>query len=137
MNNKNYFVYLLLSTSGTTYVGATIDLDRRLRQHNGELVGGAKATKIKVNKGETWIRACYISEFPSWQAALQFEWRWKRLGRKFPKRMNPLERRIKALQFLLSLESSTTKAIPFLQWENPPKINIEVEEVKQYLDNYN
>ena len=137
MNNKNYFVYLLLSTSGTTYIGATIDLERRLRQHNGEIVGGAKATKIKVSKGETWRRACYISEFPTWQAALQFEWRWKRLGRKFPKKMNPLERRIKALQLLLSLDSSTTKAIPFSQWENPPKINIELEDVKQYLDNYN
>ena len=89
MSDKEFFVYLLISSSKSTYVGATVDLNRRLRQHNGELVGGAKATKIKVKKGEVWERACYVSEFPTWQAALQFEWRWKRLGRKFPKKMYP------------------------------------------------
>ena len=29
-----FFVYLLLSSDNSTYVGATVDLDRRLRQHN-------------------------------------------------------------------------------------------------------
>jgi predicted GIY-YIG superfamily endonuclease len=131
MSNE-FYVYLLVSTSGTTYVGATVDLDRRLRQHNKELVGGAKATSIKVSKGEIWTRACYVSEFPSWQAALQFEWRWKRLGRKFPRKMNPLERRLRALDLLLSFESSTTKAIPFLEWETPPEVYIELDNVYQY-----
>ena len=135
MSDKKFYVYLLISTSKTTYVGATVDLDRRLRQHNGELVGGAKATKIKVKKGEVWTRACYVSEFPTWQAALQFEWRWKRLGRKFSRKMYPLERRIKALKLLLSLEKSTTKAVPFSEWENPPKVNIELEEVNEYWNN--
>ena len=135
LNNKKFYVYLLLSTSKTTYVGATVNLNRRLRQHNGELVGGAKATKIKVNKGEVWTRACYISEFPTWQSALQFEWRWKRLNRKFPRKMYPLERRIKALKLLLSLDSSTTKAVPFSEWENPPKVNIELDEVNEYFNN--
>ena len=48
--SKNYYVYLLIATSGTTYVGATVNLERRLRQHNKELVGGAKATTAKVKK---------------------------------------------------------------------------------------
>ena len=48
MMDKNYFVYLLKSTNGSTYIGATVNLDRRLRQHNGELVGGAISTSIKV-----------------------------------------------------------------------------------------
>jgi structure-specific endonuclease subunit SLX1 len=64
-------------------VGATVDVDRRLRQHNKELAGGAHATGMKVNKGETWQRICYVSGFPTWQAALQFEWRWKQISRKF------------------------------------------------------
>ena len=51
--SKNYYVYLLKSTKGTTYVGATVNLERRLRQHNKELVGGAKATTAKVKKGES------------------------------------------------------------------------------------
>ena len=135
MSDKNFYVYLLISSSKSTYIGATIDLNRRLRQHNGELVGGAKATKIKVKKGEIWERACHVSEFPSWQAALQFEWRWKRLCRKFSKKMYPLERRLNALKMLLSLDSSTSKAIPFLEWETPPKVNLEIEDAEILWNN--
>ena len=67
---KQQYVYLLVSTSGATYVGATVDLDHRLRQHNKELKGGAKATSMKVERGETWQRHCYVSGFPTWQSAL-------------------------------------------------------------------
>jgi structure-specific endonuclease subunit SLX1 len=76
------FVYLLVSTSGSTYVGATVDLDRRLRQHNKEIKGGAHATGAKVAQGESWTRAAHVSGFPDWPAALQFEWRWKHISRK-------------------------------------------------------
>ena len=130
--SKNYYVYLLKSTKGTTYVGATVNLERRLRQHNKELVGGAKATTAKVKKGESWKRVCYVYNFPTWQAALQFEWRWKRLGRKFPRRMNPLERRLRALDLLFTLESSTSKAVPFSEWGLPPEVYIELDEVYNY-----
>ncbi|NDE19905.1 MAG: hypothetical protein EB000_05660, partial [Alphaproteobacteria bacterium] len=33
------FVYLLESSDKATYVGATVDVDRRLRQHNKEIKG--------------------------------------------------------------------------------------------------
>ena len=73
-NNKYMsYVYLLVSTNGNTYVGATVDLDRRLRQHNKLIKGGAHATGIKVAQGEIWTRAAHVSGFPDWQAALQFE----------------------------------------------------------------
>lgn len=120
---SSFFVYLLESTNKSTYVGATIDIDRRLRQHNKEISGGAVATGIKVAKGETWRRHCYVSGFPTWQAALQFEWRWKQLSRKLPQAMNPLERRMNALTSLLNLERSTSKAIPFAEWEQFPIVN--------------
>lgn len=129
---SNFYVYLLVSSSGSTYIGATVDLDRRLRQHNKELVGGAKATSSKVTKGEIWERACYVMNFPSWSAALQFEWRWKKLSWKLSKKMKPLERRLRALDLLLSLESSTTKAIPFSEWETPPEVYIEIDDVYDY-----
>ena len=125
------FVYLLVSTSGATYVGATIDLERRLKQHNKELKGGAHATGTKVNQGETWTRVAHVSGFPDWQAALQFEWRWKQISRKLSIKMKPLERRMKALEILLQLEQSTTKAIPFQEWLVPPEVHCETPEAKE------
>ena len=118
------YVYLLLATPfrNATYVGATVDLDRRLRQHNKEIKGGATATSIRVIKGDTWIRAAYVQGFPDWQAALQFEWRWKQLSRKLPTNMDPLLRRMKALKELLSLERSTTKAKAYSEWPSSPEV---------------
>ncbi len=34
------YVYLLVSSDNATYVGANVDIDRRLRQHNKEIKGG-------------------------------------------------------------------------------------------------
>ena len=128
------FVYLLLSSDNATYVGATIDLDRRLRQHKKEIKGGAFATSAKVNKGETWIRACHVEGFPDWQAALQFEWRWKHLSRQLSKKLKPLERRMKALEQLLALERPTTKAIAYTEWPSPPEVHLETDESKKYYE---
>ena len=117
-------VYLLLATPlrQATYVGATVDLAHRLRQHNKEIKGGAVATGIRVAKGDTWIRAAHVSGFPDWQAALQFEWRWKQLTRKLPAKMKPLERRMNALKQLLALERPTTKAKAYSEWESSPEV---------------
>jgi structure-specific endonuclease subunit SLX1 len=121
------YVYLLESSDHATYVGATIDLDRRLRQHNKEIKGGARATGIKVNQGQQWKRICYVSGFPDWRAALQFEWRWKQITRKQCKKMRPLERRMIALHQLLELDKSTQQALPFIEWVSPPEIHMESE----------
>ena len=129
-----FFVYLLLSSDNATYVGATVDLDRRLRQHNKEIKGGAFATGSKVEKGETWIRVCHVEGFPDWSAALQFEWRWKQITRKISISVNPLHRRIVALKQLLSLERPTSKAIKFSEWPEPPKINLEDNEARKYYE---
>ena len=125
---KPAFVYLLVSNTGSTYVGATVDLDRRLRQHNGEIKGGAKIT----SKRDVWRRHCYVSGFPTWQSALQFEWRWKQITRKISKsRIElksvskidfPLERRLCALTDLLALERSTSNAIPYADWSAYPDV---------------
>ena len=114
-----FFVYLLESTSHATYVGATVDLEHRLRRHNGEIKGGARATTMKVKKGEIWRRACYVEGFPTWSEALKFEWAWKFYSRKLSKTLFPLERRKQALNMLISLEKSTSKAIPYANWETP------------------
>ena len=131
------YVYLLVATNGNSYVGATINLERRLRQHNKEITGGARATGIRVEKGDTWTRAAYVSGFPNWKAALQFEWRWKQLSRKISIKMLPLERRIEALKQLLTLERPTSNAIAYSEWDNPPEVHFEIDDAKLYYNNNN
>ena len=75
-----------------TYIGATIDIDRRLRQHNKELVGGAKATSRRPGE---WYRVCYVTGFQDSHQALSFEWHWKHFSKKFA--ADPLTRRQKGL----------------------------------------
>ena len=89
---------------------------------------------MKVAQGETWTRALHVSGFPDWQAALQFEWRFKHLSRKYPVKMNPLERRIMALKDLLELPQSTSKAKPYSEWPTPPEVHIETDEAKIYYE---
>jgi predicted GIY-YIG superfamily endonuclease len=61
LDKNNYLVYLLINTENNcTYIGCTNNSTRRLRQHNGDLVGGAKYTKLKKEEGE-WIMYGYIS----------------------------------------------------------------------------
>ena len=56
-NNHTYIVYLLVNTSNNnnyTYLGITNNSIRRLRQHNGEIKGGAKYTCAFKGDGQ-WI----------------------------------------------------------------------------------
>ena len=130
------YCYLLFTESNQTYVGATVDPDRRLRQHNKELSGGARATGIRVEQGLTWLRACYITNIPEWRSALQIEWRWKQLGRtQFKHIRNPIERRLYSLKKLLSMEKPTEKAIPYDAYPSgPPQIVWDSEELKNKYD---
>lgn len=130
-----FFVYLLLSSDNCTYIGATVNLERRLRQHNKEIKGGAHATGAKVLKGEMWIRAAHVEGFPDWQAALQFEWRWKQLSRKIhSSSVHPLHTRMIALKKLLKLERPTSKAKAFTEWVEPPKVILEDDEARKYYE---
>ncbi|KZV31979.1 structure-specific endonuclease subunit slx1 [Dorcoceras hygrometricum] len=58
---SRWVVYLILSSNppAKTYVGVTNNFRRRLKQHNGELKGGAKASRA----GRPWICACLIRGF--------------------------------------------------------------------------
>jgi predicted GIY-YIG superfamily endonuclease len=127
---------LYTDNMGKTYVGATTDPDRRLRQHNKEISGGAKSTGISVLKGSTWIRACYIKGIPEWRSALQIEWRWKQLGRTQYKHIkDPIRRRLYSLKKLLSLEKPTEKAIPYESYPSgPPEIIWNSDELKTIYD---
>lgn len=132
----NFYCYLLYTEEGQTYIGATIDPDRRLRQHNKEISGGARATSMRVQQGLSWKRACYIENIPEWRTVLQIEWRWKQLGRtQFKHIKNPIERRLYSLKKLLSLEKPTEKGIPYEAYPSGlPIIHWDSDELKDKYD---
>uniref|UniRef100_A0A6C0JUX3 GIY-YIG domain-containing protein n=1 Tax=viral metagenome TaxID=1070528 RepID=A0A6C0JUX3_9ZZZZ len=117
---KCYFLATSDGGSSKTYIGITPDLERRLKQHNGLQSGGAKATS-----GRTWERICHVKGFPDHTAALQFEWRWKQISRKYGMTYSPIGRRLHALQELLSLDKPTTAAVEYSSYETPLEVVIE------------
>lgn len=56
--DMDWYVYLLRCSDNTLYTGITTDLVRRLRQHNGELAGGAKYTRAKRPVELVWSAHC-------------------------------------------------------------------------------
>ena len=56
--DMDWYVYLLRCSDDTLYTGITTDLVRRLRQHNGELAGGAKYTRAKRPVELVWSDHC-------------------------------------------------------------------------------
>lgn len=42
--SSDWYVYLMQCADQTLYTGITTDVSRRLRQHNGEIKGGARYT---------------------------------------------------------------------------------------------
>ncbi|RZC51936.1 hypothetical protein C5167_020363 [Papaver somniferum] len=80
---SSWSVYLIPSTNAPlkTYVGVTTNFSRRLKQHNGELKGGAKASR----SGRPWICACIIQGFKDHTEACQLESIWKNFSRKLPR----------------------------------------------------
>jgi predicted GIY-YIG superfamily endonuclease len=95
-------VYVLRNDeTGRTYVGCTNSFARRIRQHRGELVGGAKATKCS----RSWRYHVQVTGFTTRSMALSFEWHVKH--HRFPKaafeneHWPPTRRRRKQIDLLL------------------------------------
>lgn len=58
MTEASWHVYLLRCADGSLYTGVARDLARRLRQHNGELVGGANYTRGRRPVSLVWSEPC-------------------------------------------------------------------------------
>jgi len=71
-------LYLLYhKASNRTYIGITTNVQRRLRQHRGEIVGGARFT-TRISKAfpeDTWEIVAFLSNFENRSCVT----RWERL----------------------------------------------------------
>lgn len=95
----------MICCGARTYIGKTNNLRRRLRQHNGQLVGGAKATR---RGGGPWRLVWYVRGFASNSDVLKFEWRCHNP----PRRRFGIEGRTQCLLDVCRLPRWTSTAPP-------------------------
>jgi putative endonuclease len=70
-------MYVLICNDNSFYCGITTNLERRLKQHNGVIKGGAKYTRSKRP-----CRFVYIKKALDHSNALKIEYKFKQLNRK-------------------------------------------------------
>jgi len=110
-----WFCYILRNTlpqySRLTYNGSTNDPIRRLRQHNEEIVGGAKFTH---GRGKSWEIYVLMAGFEDHINTLSCEWRIKHpSGKPGPRARehSGVEGRVKSLNQILGLSKWTSKCM--------------------------
>jgi predicted GIY-YIG superfamily endonuclease len=96
INNTLVCYCIRNETKNRTYVGATNHFTRRIRQHNREIVGGAKATA-----GHKWHNIILVHGFNTRHDLLSFEWHFKHV---VTVNKNGVKRRVEALKKLLSID---------------------------------
>lgn len=112
MSNK-FYCYILASKNenyiNKSYNGMTNNLSRRIRQHNGEIKGGAKYTR---GKGP-WKYIAIIEGYVDKIDALCCEWRIKHPTntRTRPAKYNKPDGRINSLNIVLTLDKWTNNAL--------------------------
>lgn len=84
-----HFCYILYNdTNNATYNGYTNNFERRIRQHNGVIKGGAKATTSQVKKNNVEWKPLVIVEcvgLEDKRRALSLEWSIKYPDNKRPR----------------------------------------------------
>lgn len=120
--SSSYVLYLVASTDGKcTYVGITKNLTKRLRQHNGELKGGAKYTR-----GKSWRLVLTIEGLQFDTHVRQLEWRLHHPLNFHHNQREALKRRVLQLNDAMNMErwtstcanTSEMKGI-CLKWHSP------------------
>lgn len=110
---SQYYCYIIKSINplfaNSTYNGYTNNLKKRLREHNGDIKGGARATR---GKGP-WVYIVIWTGYQTRNEALSCEWRIKHpTNKKFRgSKYNGVVGRIKSLNLLIGLDFWTNKSI--------------------------
>ena len=98
--------FYLIQNGDKTYAGVSPDPVRRLRQHNGEISGGAKYTR---KGGPGWKHKCIVEGFKCKRDALQFEWAVKHCA---PRKTGGLAARLRKMVTVLCKDNWTMTATP-------------------------
>ena len=98
------WVFYVIQNKNYTYAGVSPTPIKRLRQHNGEIKGGAKYT---TSIGLGWEHVCLVTGFQDKIQALQFEWAVKHAH---PRNAGGIQNRIKKLYHICNKERWTAKA---------------------------
>lgn len=104
----SWYCYIIKSTtSNNTYNGSTNNPIRRLRQHNGEICGGAFRTKT----GRPWEFYALLKGMPDHINALSCEWRIRYPSNKRKKeaKYQGMKGRIVGLNEVLKLDKWTNQ----------------------------
>ncbi len=72
-----WFVYMVRTAADALYTGISTDPERRLRQHKGELTGGAKALK-----GKGPLQLAFTYPMPCRSSASKLEYQLKQWTKK-------------------------------------------------------
>lgn len=72
--SQRWWVYIVECCDGTFYTGVTTNMARRIRQHNGELTGGARYTSARRP-----VDLKYLEESSDRSNALKREYRIRHL----------------------------------------------------------
>ena len=126
---EDEWFFYLIKNNNLTYAGVSPTPDKRLRQHNGEIKGGAKYT---TSKGPGWEHICLISGFQNKVQSMQFEWAVKHVP---PRDAGGVENRIKKMLIVCNKERWTSKAplakdVPLtIYW----KSNVHSSQLPEYI----
>lgn len=97
----DYCVYLLThETKNRTYVGITNNLKRRIRQHNGEIKGGARSTTALLKYGK-WSVHMTIPNLTKWEALSKEKIIHNKSRKGWKRGENALERRLRIINDIL------------------------------------
>ena len=75
--STSWYLYMVRTHSNQLYTGISTDPKRRLRQHTGELAGGAKALR-----GKGPLQLVFQQPFPDRASASKAEYQIKQLTKK-------------------------------------------------------
>lgn len=71
-----YYLYILKCSDKTFYTGITVDLEKRISEHNGSRLGA------KYTRSRKPVRLVYSSKFKTRSMALKEEYRIKSLSKR-------------------------------------------------------